>query len=287
MTCDWEWNEQDAAVAAKLQASLPAELFDAHAHIYRVSDLGEDPTGLLASGPAEADASAWRGCVDRQVGERLNGGLLIPFPTATCDLDAANAYVIEQAAAQPNCRALVLVSPSQSKESILPLIEKPEVAGFKPYHVFASHTPSFDAPISDFLPEWAWELAHEHGLIITLHMVRRRALADPRNQEEIRTLCEKYPKAKLVLAHAARGFHAPNTVKHAHTLRGLDNIWFDTSGICESAAITALLHEFGPRRILWGSDFPISERRGKCVTIGDNFAWINPERVDTHAAAPE
>ena len=28
-----------------------------------------------------------------------------------------------------------------------------------------------------YLPEWAWEIAAEHGSVITLHMVKERALA--------------------------------------------------------------------------------------------------------------
>ena len=88
------------------------------------------------------------------------------------------------------------------------------------------------------------------------------------------------------MAHAARGFHAPNTVKGIASLRGLTNVHFDTSAVCEADAIVAILDEFGPRRVLWGSDFPVSEQRGRCVTVGDSFSWINPERIDVRADAP-
>ena len=122
-------------------------------------------------------------------------------------------------------------------------------------------------------------MAHERGLAITLHLVRDAALADPGNQRDLRSFCTRYPNARLILAHAARGFHAPNTVNGLAGLRGLENVWFDTSGICEPEAFQAILTGFGPRRLLWGSDFPVSEIRGRCVTVGEGFAWLQPDTV--------
>ncbi len=40
------------------------------------------------------------------------------------------------------------------------------------------------------------------------------------------------------------------------------------SGICEPQAMMLVLHHFGPGRLLWGSDFPVSSLRGKAVTVG-------------------
>jgi glutamate-1-semialdehyde 2,1-aminomutase len=163
----------------------------------------------------------------------------------------------------------------------------PQFAGFKPYHVYSRTQPTFQAPLSTFLPEWAWQMADERGLIITLHLVRDAALADPDNRRELRQFCSQYPNARLILAHAARGFHAPNTVNGISGLRGLENVWFDTSGICESAAFEAILREFGPRRLMWGSDFPVSEIRGRCVTVGDGFAWLDPDSVLWDKTGPQ
>ena len=33
----------------------------------------------------------------------------------------------------------------------------------------------------------------------------------------------------------------------------------------------------GPRRVLWGSDYMVSELRGACFTQGDGFTWIYSE----------
>ncbi|MBI2202026.1 MAG: aminotransferase class III-fold pyridoxal phosphate-dependent enzyme, partial [Armatimonadetes bacterium] len=180
----------------------------------------------------------------------------------------------------------LLIGPDIPRKDIEALLSKGPVIGFKPYHLMGRHQPSFEAPIHSYVPEWAWELAHERKLVILLHLVKSLALADTENQREIVSACRKYPQARLILAHGARGFHAPYTRSGLPSLRGLQNVWFDTSGLCEPEAIIAILDEFGPRRVMWGSDFPVSERRGKCVTIGDQFAWINPSHLDETPSAP-
>ena len=80
------------------------------------------------------------------------------------------------------------------------------IAGFKPYHFSSKCLPSADSGISEFLPEWVWELADKEKLVITLHIVRKKALSDPENQRQIKSMCLKYSEARLVLAHAGRGF---------------------------------------------------------------------------------
>jgi len=69
-------------------------------------------------------------------------------------------------------------------------------------------------------------------------------------------------------------------------LASLGNVWFDSSGICEAAPLIAILRAFGPERLLWGSDFPVSQIRGRCVTVGDGFAWLDGASVDWSALRP-
>ena len=108
-----------------------------------------------------------------------------------------------------------------TKQSARRLVEEnPEIAGLKPYHLFADRKVTWDAQIEEYLPEWAFNLADEKGLLITLHMVKDDAIADPGNQRTIRNMCEKYPNARLILAHAARCFHAPNAVKGLPAMEG-------------------------------------------------------------------
>jgi glutamate-1-semialdehyde 2,1-aminomutase len=223
----------------------------------------------------------WRRCLGKQIGAaRLKHALCLPFPSRRGDIAAANHFVLNEVRRRKNLRALVVAGPSTPRSEIEGLLDaKQQIVGFKVYHLLAKRADTFQCRPPEFMPTWIWELAHARGLLILLHMVRDAALADRVNQEYIHRCCERYPKARLLLAHAARGFHAPNTVRGIASLRGLPNVWFDTSAICEADAIAAILDEFGPRRLLWGSDFPVSQQRGRCVTLGNGFAWITTDQV--------
>ena len=160
----------------------------------------------------------------------------------------------EEGTAQPGSRALMLIHPKDDPSSVEAEVEASGFVGFKVYHVYADRQDTFNAECHEFLPDWAWEIANRRSLAIMLHIVRSRALADPSNQQAIRAHCLKYPGARLILAHAARGFCAAHTVEGIASLRGIENVYFDTSAICEPPAYEAILREFGPRRLLFGTD---------------------------------
>jgi glutamate-1-semialdehyde 2,1-aminomutase len=63
-------------------------------------------------------------------------------------------------------------------------------------------------------------------------------------------------------------------------LRGLDNVWFDTSAVTDCGAIEAIIVTLGHRRVLYGSDFPVSHLRGRCVALGDSFFWISSSNTN-------
>ncbi|MGM8213929.1 aminotransferase class III-fold pyridoxal phosphate-dependent enzyme, partial [Virgibacillus sp. W0430] len=211
------------------------------------------------------------------------GGLFFPIPSKNANIDNENAYLIEQLTNYTNCRGLVLVHPRDSKKKISTYFNNKQIVGIKPYHIYSDETPTWKSSIRGFLPEWMWELANEYKSIIMLHMVKDEAILDTNNQQEIYELCTKYPHVRLVLAHCARSFHGPNA-KGINALRGLENVWFDMSGICESEPIEHILSEFGPKKLLWGSDFPVSENRGKAVTFGNGFIWLQAETLKEKVA---
>ncbi len=283
---DRTFADLDDSISRELSQFIPGKVFDAHTHVYRRSDIGSPP-GLFPEGPKQVSIDTWRDCVGKQVGRHsLQGGLFLPVPFSNCDIDGLNDFVITQVAGAPASRGLVAVAPGTDRKQALKWLSSPGIIGFKPYYCLSTSQPASQSPIRDFLPDWAWDIANQKHLIIMLHLVKDKALADLENQDYVRTMCTAHPNARLILAHCARGFHAPNTVKAISTLRGLGNVWFDTSAICESAPIVAVLKEFGPSKLLWGSDFPFSEMRGRCVTVGDSFAWIAPDRVSDGELAP-
>ena len=111
-------------------------------------------------------------------------------------------------------------------------------------------------------------------------MVKARAVADPSNQHWIRHYCETYPDMQLILAHAARGFNPYHTIEGLAALRGLPNLWCDMSAVADTGACEAIIEILGHDRLLYGSDFPVSHLRGRCVAIGDGFVWLYDDTLD-------
>lgn len=232
--------------------------------------------------PAEAEYA--RGKVDIDVyhrrqqswmGQRApRNGLFFAWPQRQVDLNAENNFLRDALKDHPESRGLLLIKPTDDPMEIEAKVLIEGWAGFKVYHCFAKRPDTQNAFIGEYLPEWAWDISHRHSLAIMLHQVRKRSLNDSGNQQTINDMCRKYPNAKLILAHAARGFCAQDTVEGISAIADLENVYFDTSAICEAAPFEAILQTFGSSRLLYGSDFGVSEARGRAVSLGDGFHWI-------------
>ena len=240
--------------------------------------MGVGSPRLSGSLPAVAGYDAWRTAQQTVMGRRApREGLFFAFPGMGMNVQAANEFVAEQVRPRPGSRALLMIHPDDDPAGV----ELDGVwAGFKVYHYFSGVDETQDAQIGQFLPDWAWEIAHQRQAVIMLHIVRRRSLADPANTDYILDRCRRYPGARLILAHAARGFAGHHTAEGIGRLRGLDNVFFDTSCVCEPLALWHILKTFGAGRLLYGSDYPASHWRGKAVTIGDGFYWLLEHRAD-------
>ncbi len=262
----------------RLRDFVPPDAFDAHAHWYDLRHLVDDDDSIESP---EVGHEAMVASMRRWMGDRVTtNGLYFGFPTRDVDCQAENRFVADQVAANPGCRGLMLIRPDDDPAEAERTLIDDGFSGFKVYHVFAQRDDTFNAEQGEFLPEWAWEIAHQRGLWITMHMVLPRALSDPRNLSYIQEKCRQFPNANLVLAHAARGFNASHTVDAIDGLRGIDNVYFDTSAVCEPTAFEAIIRATGTTRLMYGSDFPISDLRGKAISVGDGFFWLYEHNVD-------
>jgi glutamate-1-semialdehyde 2,1-aminomutase len=258
-----------------LDSFVPPDSFDAHAHWYDLRIFAKDA-------PAEAfDGGSWvgysryrRSLGDWMAAKSPRAGLFFPMPARGLDIPAANALILDEAAKHPDSRVLLMLSPNSDPATVEQEIKNRAVAGFKVYHLFAARPDTQNAGPEEFIPEWAWELADQHGLCIMLHLVMQRSLAELRNQDYIRRKCIQYPNARLILAHAGRGFCGRHAVEGIDSLRGLANVYFDTSVACEPEAMQAILAAFGTQRLMFGTDFPLSESHARAVNLGDGFHWL-------------
>jgi glutamate-1-semialdehyde 2,1-aminomutase len=246
-----------------------------------VIDLGTPTPALAAAGPAEVTRAVYDDRLSMWMPDRCpTAGLFFPFPTRALDVDAANRHLANEMKDDPHSRGLMIITPRQQPTDVERQVIDDGFVGFKVYHLFAERRDTLLAQAEEFIPEWAWEMADRRGLVIMLHMVLPRALAEPENQRYIRQHCQCYPGAKLILAHAARGFCGKHTAEGIDSLRGLDNVFFDTSAVCEPEALEAILKVFGPTRLFFGADFCVTEMRSRCVDLADGFLWLDELRAD-------
>lgn len=266
------WDEE-------LAGFVPAKVFDVHTHIYRWA-FNLDPqkeTGPYKAFAGEDYAEAtWdlANAVDAALmPEREIHRLSFPFPfSPKCDFARSNAFVAEQTSRDPQSGALMLVSPQMTTAAVAADVEKYGFLGFKPYRFYSSTGDAVNCRICDFMPEHLIELAHERGLIIMMHLSQQNAIADPHNIADLVRLCDRYPNVRWILAHCGRSYSSWAIEKAAPAIRALPNVWYDTSSVCESDAIDALITAVGPDRVMYGSDdIPVGVLRGKYISFG--FAW--------------
>lgn len=258
----------------ELAAFIPDKVFDAHSHVWLADEVPWSLPNFAGSVGFDEYARAME---DLHPARRL-AALFIPYavPDKPHGVERGNAWVAEQVARDAaHYRGEFFVRPTDDAEWVREEVRGLRLHGLKCYHTFASVSPTFEARIPDFLPEPLVKVAHEEGWVITLHMVRSRACADPENIYWIRRYCESYPDMRLILAHSARGFQPAHNLEGLPQLKGLDNLYFDTSANCEPLAHQAVIRNFGHKRLMYGSDLPVSHHRGRSVGAADSFFFVD------------
>ena len=99
----------------------------------------------------------------------------------------------------------------------------------------------------------ALELAEERGWVVLVHCGRWQEIASYRFAVEA---AGRHPRARFLLAHA--GGDTPPLATAACELvaeRGLDNVWFEMSGLREYWVIERNVARLGAGRYLMGSDY--------------------------------
>ena len=263
----------------ELDEFVPRRVFDVHTHVYRwtfntdpAKEIG--PLGkIIGRQCPESNWAALDACDATLMPGREVHRLSFPFPFwPACDFEASNRFVAGETKGDPSSGALMVVHPSMTEEYLEGELDAQGLLGFKPYRFYSTTGDAVMCRITDLLPEHQIRLADRRGLIVMLHIARRDGIGDPQNVEDLLRLTADYPNVKWILAHCARSYSAWAIERAAAKLRGLPNVWYDTSSVCESDAFDALFAGVGPERVMYGSDdIPVGIQRGKYITFG--YAW--------------
>jgi hypothetical protein len=277
--------------AEELEAFVPHRVFDVHTHLYHWdhyldSNKAQSSYGtLLGTNWSTATWELASTCDAALMPGREVHRLSFPFPFPhPCDFDAANAFLAEQVR-DPQSAGLMLVHPRMTADDVESRLNRYAFLGFKPYRNYALSGDIQNCRMAEFMPEHLIEIAHRRGLVIMMHVSKRDAIADPENIADLLDFCERYPGAKWILAHCARSYSAWAIERAAPRLRGLKNVWYDVSSVCESDAMVALMNGVGPERVMYGSDdIPIGVLRGKYIAFG--YAWAYLSETNQQLSLP-
>lgn len=252
----------------RLDTFVPDKVFDAHCHIWG----SPQNCSLLPNLPDSIGYDSVKLYLDMLHPGRKLDIMLISMPTG--DVKLNNMQTAREIKKTPSGLGLLCVSPKDSPEYVEKEMASTGMSGLKVYHLFSDTKPTWQADIPQYLPETFMELANRHKWVITIHLVKSKALADEANLTCIDRYCRSYPNAQIILAHSARAFQPDNNLDSMKKLRRHDNLFFDSSANCEPIAHQAVIRYMGHEKLLYGSDFYVSHFRGRSLSAGDSFAWL-------------
>jgi predicted TIM-barrel fold metal-dependent hydrolase len=280
-------NEQQHAPAgpagyyqAEIAPVLPPVVLDFHTHTWSADNWKEKPWDTEKSGgrymvtnafyPPEQLLADGRACFPDRVYEAVCFG----YPTPAVNWEADTAYVAAAAREHKGLWPLLLAGPAlgvtrEGYEQAL------DAGGFHGFKVFLNwYGDNYgNTRIEDMFGPAELTLMNERGLVVMLHVPRSGRLADPEIQAGVRWLASECPQAKIVLAHCGRCYMPAEMKAAIGCLRGLDNVWMDTSMVMDPVAIQIALNEIGPGRLLFATDFPVAAMRGRRVRVLDH--WVD------------
>ena len=266
----------------KLQHFLPDRIIDVHAHVWRRDFRKAPPTGRAVTWPLRvAEQDPVEDLIETY--ELLFPGksvqpLMFSFVEShEDDFEAANAYV-SRAAQEHGFAALVFASPQWSAQRLEQEIRRGGFLGAKVYLTLSpAGLPVDQIRIFDFLPHHQLEVLNEHGWIVMLHIPRSARLRDPVNLADMLEIDRRYPHAKVIIAHAGRAY-CPEDVGDAFAaLQETQHLLFDISANTNAAVFEPLIRTVGPRRILFGSDLPITRMRMHRICEKGNYVNLVPK----------
>jgi len=269
--------------AEQIRDFLPARIIDVHSHVWL--------EGFDIGAPKDKRrAVTWPSLVakDNSAEDLIKGyRLLLPgkevtplifgMPLGEVDLDKNNAYT-SACAAKYGLPALMLTRPDWSSEEFERKIIGHSFLGTKVYLTFApAYVPESEIRIYDFLPPHQLEVINRHGWIVMLHIPRPGRLADPVNLAQMIEIDRQYPDIKLIIAHVGRAYCPENTGNAFEVLTQTKNMMFDISANTNAEVFEKLIKAVGPKRILFGSDMPVSRMRMRRICETGNYVNLVPK----------
>ena len=140
-------------------------------------------------------------------------------------------------------------------------------SGIKPYlHHSPEYIPANEIRIFDFLPHEHLKVLDKYNAKVLLHIARPKRLRDKVNVAQLMEIEEKYQNLKMIVAHIGRAYTPEDLGDAFETLKHSKNMMFDFCANTFSGAMTRCIEAVGPKRLMFGSDMPITKMRMYRIT---------------------
>ncbi|HHW32291.1 MAG TPA: amidohydrolase [Clostridiaceae bacterium] len=261
----------------ELKDFLPGKIIDIHTHVHT----------LKYRVPVEIKRTVvWPSLVaPENTGEQIQEMYKLMFPDKEVtplmfasirrgqDFKKNNDYVAE-VSREYGFPALYFSRPEETPEELEANLKEGNFLGLKSYLTLApEYIPEKEIRIFDFFPKYQFEAANKNGWIIMLHIPRNQRLKDKVNLAQLLEIDEKYPNAKVIVAHIGRAYADSDVGDAFEVLSVTKNLYFDFSANTNKNIIQQAIETFGPKRVLFGSDAPICKMRMKRIV--ENGTYIN------------
>jgi len=262
----------------KLADFLPDKIIDIHTHIWK-EDFVENPeakgcvtwVNRVASECAPEDLLH---TYERLFPRKSITPVLMGQPTA--NLDKTNSYVAE-CGKRTGFASMFCTSHDTPAEKIREALVSGGFSGIKPY---LSNSPGYIPPneirIFDFLPHEHLKIANELGKTVMLHISRPGRLKDSVNIAQLMEIDKNYPNAKVIVTHIGRAYIEEDLGNAFDILKHTENLLFDFSANTLDKSMIACIEAVGTKRVLFGSDMPITKMRMYRISEGGIYKNVVP-----------
>ena len=260
---------------------IPERMIDVHAHVYSLAfrnhEFKENPANrsqnwpnlVAAENPFEDNEETYRLMFPgKQVTPVMFGVGHFRF-----FVDKSNDYVAQKSR-EAGYPALMLAYPAMTARELGDGLAR---GGFKGVKVYLDFTPSYipgnEIRIFDFAPHHQLEVLNERGLALMLHIPRPGRLRDPVNVEQMMEIDRRYPNISLIIAHVGRAYAAEDLGNALDILKD-SNMLFEFSANTNQQVFEETLKKIGARRLMFGSDLPVTRMRMRRITEGGRYINI-------------
>lgn len=256
---------------------VPRRVLDFHVHVFLDGTTGGTPHDVAGNPLPAYTLDDLSDDLDVIYPGRETAAVVFALPYPNHDYAKNNDYLGARCDQKRFFPLRVFDPATDTAEAVHEALQSKQQLGLKPYPNFTRHADLGDAQITEMLPDWAMEAVDAAGALVMLHIPRRKRLEDPLNRKQLRELCERYPRARIVLAHVGRSYYLRGAVGQLDELAGLPNLYPDTAMVQQWEVIEHMLNVFPREQILYGTDVPIALAPGIAVEINNQYTYVTPK----------